>query len=97
MEKDMKARHIKANGETSVVEPANGTDFSLKEMQGFVGGWIEVLYTPDGKYIMVLNEEGKLDELPFNAVATKIAIEEFGLVDDYIAGDVLIAPSEQVK
>ena len=91
-----KARVIKTNGEVIEVTPKNGTDFSLEEMQGVVGGLIEIIDTPDGKQIMVLNEEGKLEDLPFNMIATGIAVKDFGLVGDYIAGDVLVCPSEMV-
>lgn len=92
-----KAKIIKASGEVIEVTPKNGTDFSLKEMQDVVGGLIETIGTPDGKKIMVLNEEGKLDGLPLNITATKIAWKKFKLVDDWIAGDVLLCPAEMVK
>lgn len=61
-----------ANGETKEVQPANGTDFKLKEVQDIVGGYVEVLRLNNGD-IMLLNEEGKLIDLPRNEEATKLA------------------------
>jgi uncharacterized protein DUF3846 len=61
-----------ANGEIKEVSPVNGTDFQLKEVQAIVGGYVEVVYLKDGR-IMIVNEEGKLDGLPCNEQATKLA------------------------
>lgn len=38
------ARIIKTNGEIIPVEPKNGTDFQLEEMQEIVGGYIQLFY-----------------------------------------------------
>jgi len=61
-----------ANGETKEVQPANGTDFKLNEVRDIVEGYIEVVNLPDGR-IMLINEEGKLEGLPLNEAATKLA------------------------
>lgn len=45
------------------VRPANGKDFTLAELRSYVGGSIELLELP-GNRIMVLNEEGKLEDNP---------------------------------
>lgn len=37
------AKWIKTNGEIVEVQPKNGTDYSLEELQGFVGGYIEII------------------------------------------------------
>ena len=34
---------IKTNGETQEVNPKDGKKFNLQELQGFVGGYIELL------------------------------------------------------
>lgn len=49
---------IKTNGEEIKVQPGNGSDFSLKELQGLVNGYIQVLQIDDKTY-MVVDEEGK--------------------------------------
>jgi hypothetical protein len=60
------------NGETKEVQPRNGTDFQLDELQSFVEGHIEIVPLPDGR-IMVINEEGRLLDLPRNEQATQLA------------------------
>ena len=56
---------IKSNGEEINVLPKNKTDFQLTELQTFVGGLIEIVKTNDGR-TMVINEEGKINDLPIN-------------------------------
>ena len=77
------------------VSPKNGTDFSLEELQAIVGVYIEVLVL-DGGEIMVVNEEGKLDGLPFNYSATSYLYEHSRYLD-LIVGNVLVCKSDQVK
>lgn len=38
------------------MQPANGSDFTLEEMQAIVGGYIELVEL-DGSTTMVVNEE----------------------------------------
>jgi hypothetical protein len=45
---------------------------SLNFLQGVVGGYIEHLATSDGATDFWMNEEGKLDGLPVNDVATDV-------------------------
>ena len=61
---------------------------SLAEAQKAVGGFVQVLFLKDGRQMLV-NEEGKLNGLPLNSEATKLAR---GLIsaNDYIVGNVLI-------
>ena len=82
---------IKTNGETRTVHPKNGKEWSLEELQGFVGGMIELFPTGKEGTIMVLHEEGKLQSNPkLNIEATHIASPNL-MLGDWIAGDVLIA------
>lgn len=85
----------KADGMITTVEPKNGTDYSLEELQGIVGGYIEVLPLNDDE-IMVLNEEGKILGLDLNDNATEL-ISEAGMWDDFIVGDVLVCKNDEVK
>ena len=63
---------------------------TLKEMQEFVGGYIEIVYAPNGDHI-ILNEEGKLKGLPINYEATKHWVgDNSGYDGDYIVGNALI-------
>lgn len=75
------------DGKQQIVEPSNGTDFSLEELQGFVGGYIEIVKVGNNR-VMVVNEEGKLYRLPLNERATEI-IQKAGH-NDYVVGDALV-------
>lgn len=86
---------IKTSGEIIDFNPANGKEFTLEEMQGVVGGYIELTLTADEKNYMVINEEGKLNSLPLNPKATEIFNGNTNSLRDIIVGDVLLAsPSE---
>lgn len=76
------------------VTPANGTDFTLDELNAIVDGFIEILYIDDNQ-IMVVNEEGKLNGLDLNTRATRL-IREAG-INDFIAGRALVCDTKQVK
>ena len=87
----------KAHGEVIEIEPRNGKDFKLSELQAIVSGYIEIVYLPENK-IMIVNEEGKLNGLAINHNATRIFNEAFlPQFYDIICGDVLVCDSNQVK
>lgn len=50
--------------------PERGTE-ELRELQGYVGGWIELVPT-EAPVSVFCNEEGKLDGLPANPRATAL-------------------------
>ena len=80
---------IKTDGTRMNVEPKNGTDFQLDELQEIVGGYIEIVHLSNGQ-IMVVNEEGLIYDLPYNAEASSEAM-------DIIVGDVLVCDSDKVR
>lgn len=92
----MEATLYKTNGEQKKVTPKNGTDFSLRELQDFVGGYIQCCYFPNDNRVMVINEEGKLDNLPINRQATEIYQKEI-YRGDYIVGDALVCDGDMIK
>lgn len=88
---------IKANGKTIYVDPKNGTDFSLEELQSFVGGNIQIVHLLRGE-LMVINEEGKLRNLPVNEEMTILAKWKGAISgNDFIVGDALICHKSQIK
>lgn len=89
------ARIVRADYSIQVVEPKNGTDFKLEELQAIAGGYIEIVRLKNGD-IMVVNEEGHLKGLPLNFYAT-LRYQHDRATNDTIVGDVLICKSEQVK
>ena len=89
------AEIITADGTVREVQPANGKNFTLKELTPIVGGYIEIIYLNDGR-LMIMNEEGKLSRLPDNEVATALARSSIS-PDDYIVGDVLVCNQHEIK
>lgn len=85
---------IKVNGEEVEIQPQNGADFKLRELQDIVGGYIETLPVANDQ-LMIINEEGKLMRLPINERATEIAYENG--VFDCIVGDVVICTEDEFK
>lgn len=92
------AQIIKTNGFVQSVEPKNEKDFTLKELQLFVGGYIEIVQLDNG-YIMVVNEEGKLHGLEHNKVASELFRRHalWGNRHDIIVGDALVCKADEVK
>ena len=81
-----------------------GTDLSLSEMadatyksvSDAVGGYIEHI-TLQGKFegfSLYVNEEGKLNGLPFNDIATAIWERVFGVYTDVIVGNAVLVSSK---
>lgn len=82
------AKLIKTDGTTTVVEPqAKDRRFHLKELQDYVGGYIEIVHL--GTQLMIVNEEGLIRDLPTNYRASEIA-------GQMIAGDVVICKNGEV-
>lgn len=86
---------IKTDGTILEIEPVNGKDFKLEELNAIVNGYIEIVYLNDGQ-IMVVNEEGLIKGLPYNKEATRRVFMGTYL-PYYIVGDVLVCNQKQVK
>lgn len=86
----------KSSGEIVPVLPKNGISFTLKELSGFVNGYIQIISLKDGR-LMVLNEEGKmLPDFKVNPTATNLA-KDVLFKGDLIVGDALVTPFEFVN
>ena len=66
---------------------------SLKDLQDAVGGWIEAVPHRHPDFSAFCNEEGKINGLPLNSVATNFT----GIHGDVLVGDVVITgpPDEE--
>ena len=65
---------IRANGTRDRVIPDHSGFYSIEELQDFVGGFIETVHLAHDKdHVLIVNEEGKLFNLPFNKDATIVA------------------------
>ena len=91
----MKARVLKipARGEWSFAEVDTEADgiITLDALQGAVGGWIECWWLGEAGFLdldMFINEEGKLDGLSFNVVATRLS--GIFTLGDCIVGDAVV-------
>lgn len=62
-------------------------DPGLEPLQKAVGGWIEAIYPWEDNAAIVLNEEGKINQLPLN----RSLRTEDGVIYDITAGNMLIA------
>ena len=87
-------RLIRTTGEESDY-PRAGKTYSLEELQGAVGGYIEIISLRDGR-LMVLNEEGKLKALPPNPAATLLARRVIQAAD-WVVGDVVVCNNDEVS
>jgi hypothetical protein len=76
---------IKADGtfeEVAPVSTAKRPKFKLEELQGHIGGYVEIIYLRDGR-MMLVDEDGRIKKLALNRRATLLASME-------IVGDVLV-------
>lgn len=89
------AEIIKTDGTRTAAAPANGEYFTLEEMQAAVGGMVEIVELDD-KQSMILNEEGKLLDLPYNEEADNIFHQHYTMLD-YIVGDVLLCENDLIR
>ncbi|MBI4339657.1 MAG: DUF3846 domain-containing protein [Chloroflexi bacterium] len=78
---------MKADGSVLDYPPAR-KQYTLKELQAAVGGSIEIAYPPDKRFLIVVNEEGKLEGLPLNRLATELYGADPNW--DYVVGDALV-------
>ena len=70
---------------------------TLKEAQDFVGGYVECIGWPNGD-LLIVNEEGKLNNLPLNPEATTLWRTTF-TKDKYAFGydDFVVGPAIYIK
>ena len=68
--------------------------FSLEELRGFVGGHIELVRLSKSQ-VMVVNEEGKVYDLPQNENATMLV--NIAGIRDVIVGNVLVCDINKIK
>ena len=75
---------------------------TLKSAQQFVGGWVQGITFPNGDYL-ILNEEGKMYNLPLNKEATKLWRATFTKDkyiwghDDFVAGPAILIKKQALK
>ena len=93
MENKVSALIFKTNGEMVDVEYKD--PIKLEEMQEAVGGYIEAIFIPGGK-VMLVNEDGKWKGLEPNLNATAYLKTSMNF-DDVIVGDALLLELKDFK
>ena len=78
---------IKTDGTKDIVEFEVGKSFDL--IQKSVGGYFQVIDLPKAKADLWVNEEGKINNLPQNPIATSLWVDEYGYTD-IICGNIII-------
>ena len=88
------AKIIYTDKEEEDYTPKNGKTFELDELQGIVGGWIEIIRLKDGR-IIVIDEDGKSKDKAVNIQATNIMRRDH-YTTDYIVGTAIVCDSDMV-
>ena len=78
---------MRTNGDIKKVKPNNRKVFTLGELQQHVGGYIEMVQLINNK-TLVVNDEGKIRQLPINNYATLFTGIE-------IYGDVIVLDEDE--
>lgn len=84
----------KADGALLHAAPKDGKEYTLAELQGYVGGYIEIVDL--GNRYLIVNEDGKLMRLPYNTMATNWMLVACG-GQDYVVGDALLCEKSHIK
>jgi len=82
---------VAPDGTVTPYPPANGTHFTLEEMQTAVGGYVQTVGMADGR-LMIVHEDGLLIGLPRNAMASAHYGEGANIV-----GTILVCPSSMLR
>ena len=75
---------------------------TLEQAQEFVGGYVEGITFPNGDYL-IINEEGKLKNLPLNSEATMMWRATFTKdkyafgYDDFVVGPAILIKAKALK
>jgi hypothetical protein len=89
------AHLYQTDGRVKEIHPPNGGKyFTLPELQAIVGGYIEMVRTVDGEY-MVINEMGKLEGLELNIWATRIY--QHGRHDPIVGNAIVFATKADIE
>lgn len=85
---------LRVEGTTEVLNPPPSGYFELAELQTMVGGYIEVVRTVDGKF-MIIDEEGKRKKKPLNIQATRLYVH--GRVDPIVGTAILFDSRQEIE
>lgn len=84
------ALQLKTNGVLTFYKPEDPKEFSLKEMQSLVGGYIQLYPTKKIPYFIICDEEGIQNNKEYNLTAKIILGFD-------VVGDIALIPKELFK
>ena len=94
-------KEIKNTAKLQIIENSKHEP-NLEAAQEFVGGMVEGITFPNGDYL-IINEEGKLMQLPLNEEATKLWRSTFTKdkyafgYDDFVVGPAILIKKDALK
>ena len=97
----MTKKEIKNTARLQIIEDSKHEP-NLKSAQEFVGGYVEGITFPNGDYL-IINEEGKLMQLPLNPEATTLWRATFTKdkyafgYDDFVVGPAILIKKDALK
>lgn len=91
------AKLVTVGGKISDVNPKYKKAFTLKELQEYVGGYIQMLRLPSGE-TLICNENGMALELEVNKLATFLVQRGYdGVKTQNFLGNVLFVEDCEIK
>ena len=97
----MELKHTTTEPEFKIIKD-NKDEPDLKTAQDFVGGMVEVITFPNGD-VLIVNEEGKLMNLPLNPEGTALWRSTFTKdkyasgYDDWVSGPAILIKQKALK
>ena len=97
----MELEHTTTEPEFKIIKD-NKDEPDLKSAQDFVGGMVEVITFPNGD-VLIVNEEGKLMNLPLNPEGTALwrmtfTKDKYALgYDDWVSGPAILIKHKALK
>lgn len=82
--------------ETKAIKPANGTNFTLEEMQGLVGGYIEPIRL-SAVETMYVDEDGRSKKLDNNYAATERLRQAYGDNTVVVLGNAVVCYNREFR
>ena len=92
-----KAIFVNTDKESEIINPKNNKDFKYKELTDLIKGNLEIVNLTGIGKILILDEEGKIKNLPINEVATTLYKTNYLNTEDIIVGNVIICNPNMVK
>jgi hypothetical protein len=84
----------RVDGTIETVQPKNGTDFSLEELKGYIGGGLIEAVPVFGDKLIIVDEEGLMKNLRYNDRASMLVK---GRVNGDIVGDMVLIKRSEFK